>query len=417
MAEAEETALVLETNLFSQAFPIIIKNTQIDIREFLSWRLVCKQWRNTIDHFLENLEYDGDLRMKLISIQKLQNFLAEMEFHPGNPFIGRRVFFYSYQRPKEQEDEYWSTALQLFSIKGEHIRCMTLCTDSTPLQFAQLIRAILSYLPNLKEIFFYYWHPDPTYLTRSQEEVYSELNSYIDSNPFPPLTSFQMFHFHTMIFPKPIQDAIISAYGPQLKTLGVRQWDQSYMPMLTNLEDFFLTVNDNSELESLLRSESPLETFMLILNMVEVDVALLFQVLETFGETLTSLELYFLAEASSSSSAEILNLPKLKKLEIRNTAFLSLNFLKSLGSSLKKLNLKSEEMTPETSVDVEDEIVKIRGFVGKMYESNIWEVLPKLQVLTVGNNECEVEDEKDIVAKIYTRQMFEYLNTMPEHTG
>lgn len=114
-----------------------------------------------------------------------------------------------------------------------------------------------------------------------------------------------------------------------------------------------------------------------------------FQLFNLFGETLLALRITAYDNFGEDTSPEFLTVqqeltcPALKCVEIKGFSALSLNFLQNFKDTLEDISMNLSARDAPRYSAYPDEIVDVYNYVdnGKLYRSNVWEVLPNLQFL------------------------------------
>ncbi|CAL8086149.1 unnamed protein product [Orchesella dallaii] len=119
--------------LFEMVLPFLLK--KISKKEFLTCRLVCQKWKQSIDKVYENhperlictgiVKFssndnskpdDNGIQFESPCKENIQRFLKDMDSHRGNPLVGRKVMLMAYDA-----DEYWNGWRKLLERFGKQV--------------------------------------------------------------------------------------------------------------------------------------------------------------------------------------------------------------------------------------------------------------------------------------------------------
>ncbi|CAL8129062.1 unnamed protein product [Orchesella dallaii] len=386
---------------------------------FLQCRQVCRQWTKELDeHYNSHPDHlrfafekerilDGPPIPQYITrfetVSQVRKFMEENRSHPGNPFPGRIIYLRwkdgSIWKPDALQlfQGYWKGVGEMLLQFGRHIHFAIIHIferdmETYLLERFEIVRNYLMNLPHLKRLKF---------LGPSRARL-DEVREFLGTNSLPQLADLEtlelcgispfwmdaVLNFCTV--PSKIKrlcfDLVAGDYGANAPNL------HDMLQKFTNLEALELTnLTEDYERFGHLRSLGKLTHLSLGFCEGEIREAKpFFEVLEPFGRTLTHLKIKC-GLAISNSVRTPINLPHLERLHIAEykgnldplLQLTSLTFLR-----IDKCIQRTQDKKIKSAIDV-------YGFEKRMYQSNIWKVMPTLQTI--------------IIRKRYDRQTYEKL--------
>lgn len=335
--------------------------------------------------------YDDDMAF-------VESFRNKMIASPENPIVSRSVQIRDHPNTlpfiREFGNHIWHLTMSMFPEEG------------TPVDFILYLRDILSHTPNLRTFqVMGYLNDEGGRIAdlHAEEEL---LNTFLTENPLPSLPELKTLdlrlrdiHSHDQTV-RIIDNAFLTAYAPQLHRLfqGHRM-GLAELPF-SNLTDLSLMIHSADQLTILRNLSSPLKVLDLIIHTTEINFRRMFRSVEAFRETLKVLSLRFFAHTprriqfgKSVQMPRRINLPFLEELRLEDVCArsdMSFDFLRGLWG-LRILEIQFSQYTKLDDEPRRRERVLINEHLdeyGKgsdfgMYFSNIWELLPWLQKLTL----------------------------------
>ncbi|CAL8133157.1 unnamed protein product [Orchesella dallaii] len=402
-------------------------------KEILQCRTLCRAWTEELgllyqflpvvpSNFYVPISASGSkskefsdkptFRTSLRSIDKMKSFMADMEGHRGNP-IPWGMLDLVRDVPDEEGQltliekcrlsrEYWTAAGMLLSKFGKYVRCVEFAFhEGDPglpcIEFVDYFRNCLVSCPNVMELIIE---------DSSGGGWDDEIEEYVRLISLPQLKSLESLEIYGVEYdfadlildyccvPANIKRIYLDEHRiPQavycfsnLEILEVQQEELLYEDLILNFERFkvlekipplkILEVEFSSELEE---DEVP--------NLLDI-----LTVVESFGNTLTGLNVR--SSLSPVAFEEIsgirINLPKLQRLELQDYQG-SLDLLVGL-KSLTYLIIHNVDSTQSDPVG----LAPFSGFEERIYESNIWKMVPSLKIIRIGQ-------------KTYRRQIYDQM--------
>lgn len=398
------------SKLFPDAIATIrnhLNNHGLDGSDFLTCRLVSKEWKGAIDNLLQddNKNFPDSAiiatRLSANDTMKLSSYLSKLALgtrsgsidvtcihpFPSKRLIVKDCFDESLLDNSVSFANTLNVLAKYFGSDVDHLEYHFKFSDqhsSDISEYWPLVKKWISRLSNLKSLTVVIPHSE------NSADVL-QLPQYLSRHPFPHFDNLVKLRSKHAIFPW--VDAVLFA-NPQLEDIELYQegrhknasWNMHNLSKLTCLK---LNVSKPSQLQILTTVKWEL-TKLTITTLGEKDQPLnlpeLFHVLENFEKTLTDLTLKIKVDGYDETSDKMyLRLPKLTHLEISflgETDYISYDFLLPL-TSLTKLNLTG---LGSSSNDVREpirigEVIQLRGYLDRLYDSNIWSFFPKLKTV------------------------------------
>ncbi|CAL8124051.1 unnamed protein product [Orchesella dallaii] len=418
-------------------FAEVIGHLKLPKNDLLKCRQVCKGWKKCVDKAYEknplhrsyeymslskqeNWKHDG---IRFSESGQIEKFLDEMGSFTDNPFPGRCIeISYSFtndevKRP-EPDDNFWPNAEKLLERFGQHVWYAFITydcgrnNDPFATNVEVNLRNCLAKLPNLKKLYL-----DPEifssvpYLnidgTQRELGVRQRVMNYFRLNPLEPMKNletlslgyssanyihYEMLRCNCSTLKRVDFGKYVFNHGFQFPNLEEANIRVETLNNLDQLDCFPVTMKKISierAYRSRYRNDNPRHSPLSQFSFERV-----FRKLERFGKTLQLLELD--VNLSPPPSAYKPLLPALERLTI--SVHGCADFL------LELKNLKYLVMVKYDSNQWEGTRVKLHGFGNKMYESNIWKLMPALETLVV--DEClesRVYQRKNLPMKVVER--------------
>ncbi|CAL8129063.1 unnamed protein product [Orchesella dallaii] len=394
--------------LFHEITPMLLetlpKHTSLQLRQlFRQWTQdLDKQHPSHPDHlrlaFEKERAIDGPPLPQYIcrfeTAEQVQKFLDENQNHPGNPFPGRTIFLRQKQVPGsifqpgyiQLFQEYWNKVGEMLLQFGSHvhfatIHCFERFYETRNLESFEIVRNYLVNLPHLKRL----------KIVGNYEASLMDVREFLETNSVPQLADLETLELHGIS--SPLINAILNScpVPSNIKRLcfnfnaGDLDDDPpdlcNMLEKFTNLEALELTNLCTGDYErfSHLRSLEKLTHLNLGFWKDGIHAKPFFDCLAPFGMTLTHLKMKSGFDISNSVRTTI-NLPHLERLDMALCEG-NLDPLLQLKSSLTFLRIdkciqRKKDKKYESAIDV-------YGFEKRMYESNIWKVMPTLQTIII----------------------------------
>lgn len=367
-----------------------------------------------ITQFLQEME---DRRSRLSGEPNGLTLLAE-----DNPFVGRSVHF-SPRPPDFDEDatihgavvsEYWQLLLELLTHYGKHINQLFLSTGNAEMQsliFYRHLRVCLDLVPNLQVLklegslrqprntycelrlrIFRETHKLPELASLKCLDINSRLELWVDR-----VDGVRSYHEEKHVV---LNQLVLQTYSSQVETLYYRGKPinpnsvTEYPQQLPNVKELNALCSDSVGVMFLLR-----EVRMPELNTLRIYVPQgcyvlreLFLLLQR-SPLLKRLELGETQLLLTDDLPQLEPAPQVTYLYVGHSVHVTYNYLVCLPN-LEYLGICVSPMTPEQeyidSRENHNEVVKIRNYLrGKetsLYQSNVWKLLTKLNVVDVFKN-------------------------------
>lgn len=423
--------------LMPSVLPVV--STYLDKSSILSCRKVCRLWKSSVDTFLQRhpciINLDGVHHDKedplhdpqevcwqrsaksFHSPEVIHEFLISVDnlVHPylgGNPLVTRAVIVGDHMRPQpEAHEEMWTAIRLLLGAFGSHIwhfRLLSTAQRSGPTYF-NLIHECLSSLPNLRTL-------DLCIPVKPGDIMSHQCEELIRSRGLPELD--HLVTLKANYIPSVLLNPILDKYKSRLEKvqLCTPQWfaqlcDYDESIPLENLDQLSIPLRFTLDIWKVERSHWLRTVKSLSLDISfhnfysKSDLQKLFDMLESEGgHVLQNLNLELSVSALQEKGKTCvdkmarLRLPLLKKLRIhaKHVNFNTIDFI--LGApGLRELTLHlqdSEPPPPPSSSSLQQkpgvggagdrpEVIKFAGHIEDMYDSNIWELMPKLEKLVI----------------------------------
>lgn len=375
---------------------------------------------------LKRLKLSSSVTFHLWDVERIRTLREEMRDHPRNPFVGRSVVFnveidddFDDEDEDEFEDpgvsDFWQLSRVFLSEVGRHLWYVEIVEDSghqRPLEFYKLLRELLINLPNLRSL--------KLSGDISHEDYHPKaLPVYMANNPLPPMPHMESLDLECLYseVPQIIHDMLISMYSVQLKKVHVNmnRWKPSYSRGLSKqLTELHLK---EVSLEKLTTICSPTDGKLSSLNVGKLSLNLrsqkfsltmlpmkfptfsFFKALSHLFPVLRVLTLFVditveLNEMEPNSWQQF-SLPSVEQVEVQGVqrkifysfllCFPSLKSLSICESTCGRFNEDPAVITfLEGDTTACEEVVQVNKFMhtGRMYESNIWTLIPTLNVFS-----------------------------------
>lgn len=371
----------------------------------------------------------------LLDTPTIQKFLIHMNNHSKNPFIGQFVRFGNYS-DTSNNTEYWGNVKTLLKKFGRHILHVELSDGHAPLDILscyKIIRECLLLLPNLKSLELAFAH------SKVYEEEIAGLDRFMKYNPLPALYFLEKLEWNEHRVCESFQNFVIATYSNQLQALAAPMsvfYVEITESTFSNLAVLYLTnVENNEYLVDMKWCKLP-ALKKLYLNLggerctscgdISTEVWNMKSVLQLVKHYRLELLSLFVAPGGVFTGCRTIStkewtLDCLKVLEIQHCKENSYEFLRCFPNlehihffdihhpvfpERRKSTCGSEEMG-RGGTNAKLEVEKLI-YQGRMYESNVWEAIPSLKVLTF---KCVWDREgKNLIAlnDWYLRETYEH---------
>lgn len=425
--------------------------------EFLKCRLVSKEWKGQVDHFLVNhevhrvrsdvgpsndlrpLTFTSSIKMKNLDViifyrEAFEKFLRTMSTHRGNPFVTRSISITF--KPFDIEE----ALFPFVTTFGWHIWHLDIFNNGLPLEFIENLEKVLAHFPNLRKLSVYgdplcrpgeYYEIEDVNDETGEPYNMPQFKEHIKSQPFPKMPYLETLELTFIIHPISCQlySWIISPYTQTLKrlhfhcenTFPFNHFHGSTLEY-SNLMDLKLKVTSNLQLENLSKLQAPLRRLYLHMDNVEgLNLILVSQVLTSFHKTLRSLALIFtedwdshyeftITDKSLEQYIPAVELPQLKTLELTNCLEICSKMSQGFKKTLEYLHIYWE--ASHYDIPYRDEFAKVDEFFGNgeasqvcsergdLKDSSIWRECRRLRKITIEQDNRPWEN--------CTREMYEY---------
>ncbi|CAL8148759.1 unnamed protein product [Orchesella dallaii] len=370
-------------------------------------RSVCRSWTQKLDslrefypidkHFALETEYakvddnEFSLRNDFNTSDEIQRFMADMSAHPGNPLPGGIIFFKYKVAEREIPlaagerirlcTEYWTAVTMLLRKYGNYIQRATFGfgqneTELPGIEIVEHFRNSMLSLRNLRYIS----------LSNLETGLEDEIEEYFGLNPLPRLQNLEVVQIHNMDFN--LAETVLNHCCIPANIKEVWIWAWRIPPTVYtffNLE--ILEVRSHvSLIEDLERFRNlpqvpPLKVLRIQDLTRQINAIQVFTAFEAFSDTITELTVMtpLVNNAANAIAGIQISLPKLERIYF--TVYQgSLDLLLQL-TSLKDLIIRRATMERE---EWDGNLVQFYGFEERLKESNIWDLIPSLQTITVG---------------------------------
>jgi len=428
----------------------------------LQLRVVCSSWKKSIDLWLQSHPEHttiGFHKMSMIervygnsmpdpddfcqwfgSSSNLEDFVIMVSETPrANPFFsGYTVYCESTIQEGNNDAEIrrrrdaFKSIMTKFGKSVFHIDLSLVALKSKGGEIYEFLRCLFALMPNLKSIKMEVSNIYTESSERKQVKV-AKMDRFFKSNPLPNLKSLEFLGIKNLS--QNLERGFLTQYK-NIKTLRHLPKLETFNPLLfySLIEDvafssldaieFYITCREDL---NLLRLHSwPLKSLKINLNIFhgeDCDLNFIFGNVSQFSKTLQNL---MIAQAKIEWEDEFdypillgrLELPHLKtfkichnNIRVRNIDFLiscpeleyidlSRNeFCDPPGSCYSStIALKQKQRRSCSNPDNQQEIIKFRDYYATMYDSNVWQVLPKLQALSL---DAKTSYECDVLSNIY----------------
>ncbi|CAL8070641.1 unnamed protein product [Orchesella dallaii] len=391
--------------LFPQVAVFLLR--RIPTSSIKQCRAVCQSWAQKIDSlheyypsdplFYMGTEYEEvgsceeALNYEFGSADEIERFMADMSGHPGNPLPGRDISFEWKVLEREEElgpreksrirMQYWTAVTVLLSKFGKYILDASFVFGEDEEEYEFLVvqivdrfRNCLLSLPNLQCLTLY------SLETGLEVEVQEDLRL----NPLPRLQNLEAVEIHD------VEDCIAEAFlnsclvPASVKVVCI---NPPRVPPVVysfyNLESLtvrscFFKIEDLERFRNL--PQVPPLRVLSVRFWSAMSALQVFTALEPFADTLTEVFIISRRNPVYGINGQRVNLPKLEKLYLDSyrgsfDLFMGLTSLKKLV--IDKAYIRRRKRT--------NEVAQICEFERRLNESNIWERLPALEVIVVGN--------------------------------
>lgn len=419
--------------LFSTILPILsLRDSYLDKADILKCRLVNSSWKTHVDNFLTNhpclLSLDGinhekkdccvpvhsdssycweKASIQVQSSQDIQDILEKMLVYPdSNPFLVQCLEFGDFDWDPAVSEEIAPELLNDLKIllarvgtSIRHFRFLSAAQRTGPI-FYKHIQDILQFLPNLKTLRFWF-------VAGPGDINAPRCDQLIQANPLPDLPHLQIVKASHL--PTVIMNALLQKYSNQLEKLEILSlrglshlysYDKESINCSNKLNELSVrlwNLNDIWKLNGSGLLSSGLKSLNVFIDLsVDIDgLEKLFYILSTSksGAILEKLSIEFLVDVIGPVKRLVdpqtrLRLPALKKFNISckkrelNTMdfILDMESLEELFVSMTDLSMVNQF---KTSGGYSPELLKFVGYEEFLYESNIWQLLPKLNQIQI----------------------------------
>lgn len=424
--------------LFSYILPILsARSSYLDKEDILNCRLVSPSWKTHVDNFLKNhpclLSLDGinhekkddcipvhsdssycweKATVKVQSSADIHGILEKLLIYPdSNPFLIQCLEFGDFDWDPALTGEISPELLNdlkiLLTRVGTsilHFRFLSAVQRTGPV-FYKHIRELLQLLPNLKTLRFWF-------VAGPGDINAPQCGQLIQANPLPDLPHLQIVKASHL--PTVIMNALLLKYSNQLVKLEMQSlrglshlysYDKESINCSSKLNELSVrlwNLNDIWKLNSSGLLSGGLKSLNVFIDLSDDRDGLekLFYVLSSCkaGAVLEILSMEILVDVYGPVKRLVdpqtrLRLPSLKKLNIlcKMRALNTIDFILEM-ESLEELFVSManiQAIRPAKSKVKEGyspQLLKFMGYEEYLYESNIWELLPKL-------NQIQVTDE------------------------
>ncbi|CAL8129387.1 unnamed protein product [Orchesella dallaii] len=308
-----------------------------------------------------------------------------MENHPGNPFPTRKIHVELPDESKNVDtefiDDFWTVVVLLLEMFGNHVHYATISMDgSETLGFGNLIniRSCLRHLPNLRGL---------KLLSFELPGNNAVFNDFYRRDPLPQLRHLESVELDMVdgaVMHHILNSCCIARNVTRL-CLSICYYDDLVMPNVvstfSNLEvlDAFIPINELERLGNL-DEKPPLKKLSLELEPGRlnrpVNYRRIIAALEPFANSLVHFELDTSFLVGDSAERLLINLPNLQKLVFSK-------YEGSLDPLIQFKSLTYLEITEYTVVPkhVENYVIDLHKNEEKVFQSNIWILIPSLETL------------------------------------
>ncbi|ODM91024.1 hypothetical protein Ocin01_15659 [Orchesella cincta] len=382
--------------LIPEVGPILLKTLPKTVS--LQCRELCRSWTKELDHLVQTHSshlciYSENDEVSTIPKQIsgfyfadwFQKFHQDMKTHQGNPFPGRTIDLDWYEPEEEMEEEelvrlcedYWLNATQFCEKYGAHVHDITIDTFDSCLTGMEMIGNVsrcLLYLPNLKKL----------HLSGIRNaDGSNSIRDYFRMNTLPQLANLETLEVKET--DGTFLDVILSSccLPSKIKRLFLLStYSMGYFEDVFNFVNLEVLEVDLyiQNLQQMADQElvPPLSKLYLKFLNKQVSAVHLFNALEPFSDSLTQFKMKEPSKLVVPHAVDLerIKLPKLERLYIFKLKG-SVDFVLQL-TSLTHLEIVKSKIEQE---HLDGCLVKFYGHEKRMYESNIWELLPSLQTL------------------------------------
>ncbi|ODM97020.1 Lysine-specific demethylase 2B [Orchesella cincta] len=399
--------------LFPEVLGILSREMSMPKNEFLKLRKVCKKRKDDVDTHYEQeprhlgcenqtqarkLQWrnNGNDGICFSSSTQIQHFLNVMNKHYENPFVGRSIFIkYDYGN----DQEFSIILMKLLAQFGKHIWYFYIMYEFqgivtiAPL-VEETVRDCLLFLPNVKKLYLDANVPG-CMLMINAVVVIERMKTFLGLNLWPANENLVSLSFGGSYgVPSPLTWTIILKNRDTLKNIdfGMHKYHK-YGSKLQNLEEVHQMINEMEDFKQLKYLPTTLKKLVLYKYLAAAredrehfdrrhfSFDLVFKALERFGKTLNEVYIDLKLSTGFFRSFKTFkpNLPALEKLSI------CLNG--PLDPLLHFKSLKHLEILFYVSRSWAYSRIKVSGLENRMYESNIWELMPALETLIIKGTE------------------------------
>ncbi len=422
-------------------------------------RLVCKTWKTGVDdyyqklsdHYVMNHDYDSNYKYgpnhssRLIiprrnwsheyfnsedhTYQFLKHYQQTnmLKFSPGTPFISRRVIIGQLGITSEMRGNPVVGALRIFyrdvnkvlEMFGRNIWFVDImiCDQfPTTAVYYKKLRQWLILMPNLKALNVTYVinsnHPSPSELKYLQRED--------DEHPLPVLK--QLKYLNTYKLPAPIFNEILRQNSASVSMLQLNKdkWQNEYdiftasaLPINLKQLSVRLGCDERFSMFTELSKKCKLEKLYLDYNFImqAQNLSTVFGIATNWSDTLTNLMISLpytggmckFTSQPDDLSGLLLFTPNVKRFKLILEGPTVIDFMLPLRDNLEIFGVGFiDKVVTELGMMVDlnrscsRQVIQFVGYEGRLTESNIWQLFPKL-------NQIQIWDDYDRVKENFNK--------------
>lgn len=414
---------------YNQVFKILCR--QVEITDMLNYRLVCKTWKNTIDAFIRqpcfhlytSTDPPSPFQFKVLCawektrylFKSVERLMAFLESKPPSPYMCNPIMTGSiiFDDTKIDNDNdvlrFWDLACQLVQKFGGEIQYCRLTLQNV--QWVHFYENVLihmaQFMPRLVSMDMVAKNPNlipEDFNAELRPEECTRFENLMELYPLSPLSN--LLQLNVLGFPAIFLRHVLNTWGsPKVEILsavaGSREQTRADYTMLPtrfpNIKVLKLSAPTMNCLRPLSSSYPdvvlPLQEVILNARLSEetyrpshITFERLFHTLGVFERTLTQLTITLWGNAKLDGGFTCRNLrlrlPVLEYLDISAESPVVISSLDFLAQMQELKDLFIEQLSGVFERVQKGRVaIQFAGYVTRMGESNIWDVLPKLDSL------------------------------------